>query len=159
MMSPGVGDMVDRWTALAFGAAALVHVVLGVLCAIVWHQLNATGTLDAGETVDVAPFAGGFSTLRVLWFVAIAIAVLTLLLAAMPPRPLVLFLALASAAFGVYGLWVTSARPTFGENGPRMLGASDGYPEATILYAVAAGLAFLGILLARASRSTPAYDS
>jgi hypothetical protein len=151
--------MKERMIAAAFLLAALVQLAEAVLCGTVWRQFNSAGALEPGQPVDLAPFPGGFTTLRVLWFVGIALAVLMLLLTALPPRPMLMFLAGASAGFGAYGLWVTSARPDLGDHGTRVLGTNQGFPEATILYAVAAGLAVLGVLLARPSRTTPKYDS
>ena len=141
--------MKNRMIAAAFGLLALVQVVEAVLCAIVWRQFNLTGSLDSGEMIDVAPFPGGFTTMRGLWYAGIVLAVLALLLVALPPRPMLAFLGIASGAFGGYGLWVTEARPTFAGKSTAVLGANEGFPEATILYVVAAGLAVLAILLTR----------
>jgi hypothetical protein len=149
--------MKQRWIAGAFALVAVVYVGEAVLCGIVWSQFNKIDRSGSVALIDLTPFPGDYTTLRVLWFVGIAGGLLALLLSALPLRALLTFLAVAALGFGMTGLWGTLARPEFGHDSQRFFGASGGFPEATILYAVAAGLAMLGVLLALPSKGQKLY--
>jgi hypothetical protein len=149
--------MKQRWITSAFALAAVVYLGEAVLCGIVWSQFNKVDRSSDGAPIDLTPFPGDFTPLRVLWFAGIACGLLAVLLSALPLRPLLTFLAVAVIGFGVSGLWVTTARPEFAKTAGHVYGANGGFPEATILCAVAAGLAMLGVLLARPFRGQKLY--
>ncbi|MET3961123.1 ABC-type multidrug transport system permease subunit [Marmoricola sp. OAE513] len=138
----------------ALGAAALTYAVQAVLCAVVWERFGQLDTLEPGERITLAPFPGGYDTLRVLWFVGLGLAGLSLVLVSFSFRFLLAVLSVASGAAAAGALWFTVARPGLGVHEVNVFGTSGGFPYATILYVVAVGLAGLGVLL---SRSEPAF--
>lgn len=152
MGTVGVG-MKHTLVAWALGLAALTYAVQAVLCAVVWERFGRLETLGVGESITLAPFTGGYDTLRVLWFVGLGLTGLSLVLVAFSFRFLLAVLAIGSGAAAAGALWFTVARPGLGVHEVNVFGTSGGFSYATILYVVAAGLAALGVLL---SRSEPA---